>query len=453
MLATLSDVRASAVARWREALVGASLIGVMSWAVAAPGTAALPSDPAPTEWMQGAPPSADRMVTLANGGFGYPRSRWSFSNMRRLLPTANVWRGEGPVAPLLPADGIQFSVSEIPFTDMRGGTHKFSELMSLTDADGIIVLHRGRVVYERYAGVLRPHTPHAAMSVTKSLLGTLAEMLVEEGRLDPVAPVTHYVPELAGTAFDGANVRQLLDMTVAVKYSEKYADPSAQIWSYFRAVGVAPRPVGYVGPANLYDFLKALKRDGEHGAEFSYKTVDAEALGWVLKRATGESLADLVSEMIWRPMGAEQDGYFDIDSQGTECAGGGFNATLRDLARFGEVMRNNGRYNGHQIVPADAVSRIRRGGNRARFAKAGYETLPGWSYTSMWWVSHDDHGAFEARGIFGQAIYVDPRAEMTIVRLASGPRAANEANDWVTLPAFRAVGEVMISGAKSSMTR
>lgn len=128
-----------------------------------------------------------------------------------------------------------------------------------------------------------------------------------------------------------------------------------------------------------------------------------------------------------------------VDSIGSESGGGGLNTTLRDLARFGETMRNGGRFNGQQIIPAEVVADIRRGGDPAKFAKAGYATLPGWSYRSMWWVSNDDHGVFEARGIHGQRIYVDPKAELTIVRYASHPIAANGANDPVTHRAYRAL--------------
>ena len=112
-----------------------------------------------------------------------------------------------------------------------------------------------------------------------------------------------------------------------------------------------------------------------------------------------------------------------MDPTGVEFAGGGLNLTLRDLARFGEMMRLGGRFNGQQIVPAAVVDDIRRGGDREQFAGAGYKMLPGWSYRSMWWVSHNAHGAFTARGIHGQAIYVDPAAEMVIARFASHPLA------------------------------
>ena len=134
-----------------------------------------------------------------------------------------------------------------------------------------------------------------------------------------------------------------------------------------------------------------------------------------------------------------------IDSENTEFAGGGLNTGLRDLARFGEMMRNDGRFNGQQIIPKAVVDDIRGGGDKAQFAKAGYPTLPGGSYRNMWWVLHNADGAFAARGIHGQTIYIDPKAEMVIARYASFPMAANAFNDPTTLPAFQALADKLMA--------
>jgi CubicO group peptidase (beta-lactamase class C family) len=310
--------------------------------------------------------------------------------------------------------------------------------------DGIVVLHRGRIVYERYAGVFRPEGQHIAMSVTKSFFGTIGAILVAEGRLDENAKVGTIVPELRDSAFGDATVRQLLDMRTGLKYSENYADPNAEIWNHVRAGGVLPRPPGYTGPQTFYEFLQTVKKEGEHGGPFAYKTVNSDALGWVIRRVTGKSIGQNLSERIWSRLGMEQDAYFAVDSVGNEFAGGGLNAGLRDLARFGEMMRNDGRYGGEQIVPKAVVDDIRGGGDRSAFPSASYPTLPGWSYRNMWWVSNNAHGVYAARGIHGQAIYVDPRAEMVIARFASFPNAANGFNDPTSLPAYAALAQYLM---------
>ena len=163
----------------------------------------------------------------------------------------------------------------------------------------------------------------------------------------------------------------------------------------------------------------------------------------MVQRASGTSFADLLEQRIWGKLGAEQDAYIVVDQVGTQFAGGGMSASLRDMARFGEAMRNNGRFNGQQIVPEAVVADIRAGGDAAKFADAGYATLPGWSYRNMWWVAGEEQGMFAARGIHGQTIYVDPKAEMVIARFASNPVAANGANDPVSLPAYAALAKYL----------
>jgi len=276
-------------------------------------------------------------------------------------------------------------------------------------------------------------------------VGTLAAILADEGRLDPSAPVTKYVPELKDSAYGDATVRQVMDMTIGVRYSERYADPKAEIWDYARAGGMVARGPDYAGPKSFYEFLVALKKEGEHGERFAYKTVNAEVLAWIVRRVSNQSLADLLSEKIWRRIGAEQDAYFMVDRIGTESGGGGLNTVLRDFARFAETMRNGGRApNGQQVIPKAVVEDIRRGGDPAKFAKAGYKLLPGWSYRNMWWVTNNPHGAFAARGIHGQSIYIDPKAEMVIVRYAAHPVATNAGNDPLTLPAYQAMAEALM---------
>jgi CubicO group peptidase (beta-lactamase class C family) len=144
-------------------------------------------------------------------------------------------------------------------------------------------------------------------------------------------------------------------------------------------------------------------------------------------------------------MGAEQDAYMTVDAKGTPFAGGGLSAGLRDLGRIGLLMLNGGEINGTRLFPSAVVETIRAGGDREAFARAGYKALEGGSYRSMWWVFHNPHGAFAARGVHGQTIYVDPTAEMVIVRFASYPVAKSSAIDPISLPAYQAVAEHLMS--------
>jgi CubicO group peptidase (beta-lactamase class C family) len=412
------------------------LLGHSGWAQTPEFDDAVKSDPNRLMLMRGSPPPATKTVRVTDGTWReFPYSRWAFSHTRELLPSADVWRGDAPVSKLPRAER---DLDEVAYTDLDGHPRTWAQMLSLTWTDGIIVLYQGRVVYEKYFGALAPNRQHIDMSVTKSFGGTLAAMLAARGKLEVSAPVTKYVPELKSTAWADATVQQVMDMTVGVDYSEDYADPNSGISNFLRAGGFLPIDANYKGPQTLYDFILTLKKSGAHGARFDYKSPNAQVLAWVLKRITGQPLSTLLSQEIWQKLGAEEDAYYVVDSVGTEQASGGLNTTLRDLARFGEMMRNDGRFNGQQIVPASVVADIRKGGDRDKFAITANKALHNWSYHNQWWIS--DWGAFCALGINGQALYIDPKSELVIARYASHPLAPNGANHAVSLPAYRAIG-------------
>ena len=403
------------------------------------------SDPNVMGWMQGAPPPPDKQVRFDDGGmYTFPKLRWAYSNIRRLVPTTNVARGTGPVTVLPRAD--RDDIDGVRFTPLGGSdTMSWAESLGANYTDGIVVLYRGRIVHERYFGALDAQRAHIAWSVTKSFFGLIAATLIVEGRLDPQALVSAYVPELNGSGLGSATLRQVLDMTTSIHYSEDYTDPEAGVWQHGRAGGILSRTPEQIGPASFYEFLATLQQDGPHGQVFAYKTVNTDVLGWVLRRVTGLPLGELLSQRLWSQLGAEQDGHLMVDASGTEFAGGGFNCGLRDLARFGELLRNDGLWNGRQVVPKAAIDDIRGGADPAHFTPAGYLTLPGASYRNMWWVVHNEHGAYCARGIHGQGVYVDPAAEMVIARFASHHIAGNMGIDPTTLPAYHALARHLMA--------
>ena len=402
------------------------------------------SDPVTMGWMVGAPPPPDKLIRFSDGSWlRFPQTRWSFSNIRQLIPTKMVARGDGPVSVLPRAE--RDDIDAVTFQPLgRTDAMTWERSLAANYTDGILILHRGHIVYERYFGALAVDRPHIAFSVTKSFVATVAAMLVVEGALDEHATVASYLPELRDAGLGDATIRQLLDMTTSPDYTEDYADPKSAVWEMSRAGGFLARPPGYTGPESFFDYIKTVKKAGSHGATVVYKTLNTDTLGAVLRRVTGRPLSQLLSERIFSLLGAEHDAYFTVDPTGAEWAGAGLNLTLRDLARFGETMRLDGRFNNRQIVPKAVVDDVRCGADRELFAKAGYQLLPGWSYRNMWWVSHNPHGAFTARGIHGQAIYIDPTAEMVVVRFASHPLAANSNYDATSLPAYDAVARHLL---------
>lgn len=407
--------------------------------------AAQNSTPYTLGWMQGFPPVADKTIRFTDPDyFAFPKLRWTVCHFRELMPSVAVRNGHEGIS-VLPVD-LDSGLDAVAFAPLGGGEPMtWNAAFDTNYTDGLLVLHHGRVVYERYDGCLDEDTLHGAMSVTKSLTGLMAEVLIAEGTLDETALLRNVIPELEKIAFGDATERQVLEMTTALNYSEDYSDPEAEVWTYAEAGSPLPKPEGYEGPRSYFEYLQTVQKKGEHGEAFGYKTVNSDAAGWLIARTTGVSAADYLSNRIWSQIGAEREAFYTVDSIGTPFAGGGFNATLRDIARFGQLVLQNGEWNGEQLIPAAAIARIREGGDTDVFAKAGYDLLPGWSYRGMWWVSHDDHGAFAARGVHGQTVWVDPAADMVIVRFASNPVAGNAASDPTSLPAYRAVADYLMA--------
>ncbi len=402
------------------------------------------SDPNTWEWMVGAPPPPEKIIRFADNSYAqFPQWRWTVCNFQQLMPTKAVSRSLSPVAPLERTEiaGID-EVSFIPLGATEPMT--WQESLAANFTDGMLVMHHGKVAYETYSGCLDSAKRHGAMSMTKSFVGTLAEMLVADGQLDENRFVSEYIPELAESAFGNATVRQVMDMTTGLQYSEDYANPEAEIWQHAAAGNPLPKPEDYTGPRSYFEYLQTVQPQGEHGVSFGYKTINTDTLGWLISRVTGQSLTEVLSEKIWSQIGAEQDAFLSVDSIGTPFAGGGMSLGLQDLARFGQMMLDEGRVGENQVIPTSVIESIQTGGDRDAFADAGYSLLEGWSYRSMWWVTHNDHGAYMARGVYGQVLYIDPTADMVIARFASFPVAGNAAIDPKSLPAYQALAEYLM---------
>ncbi|WP_185965052.1 serine hydrolase domain-containing protein [Glacieibacterium frigidum] len=339
-------------------------------------------------------------MTAANWR-AHPYAPWAFRNVAAFLPVATVPAGRAtPLPDGRPLDGVDLA-----------GTH----------VDGLIVVHRGAVVQETYAEGMTAATRHLCFSVTKSLVGLLAELLIADGAIDPAATADTLVPELAGTAFGGATLRALLDMVDGVPFDETYADDSAQIHHYSKHFWGD-------GEGGVLAALQALP-SAAPGAGFAYRTAVSDVVGLMLERSTNQPLEVLVARHIWGPAGAADDAHWVRDTGGRVIASAGFACTLRDLARVGVWLLGLG---------GPAAASIARGGDRAAFAASGQCTRPGYSYRSHWWIDHAA-GAWNALGVFGQRLHVVPDADLVIARFGSHPVASNVGTDALHARAFAAV--------------
>ena len=399
---------------------------------------AVETDPVVLGLMQGAPVPAERQVRWTDGSmWRFPQQRWAFSHMRELVPTVNIGRA-GPVS-VLPA-ALRDDLDDVTLTSLDGVTMTWRESLAATYTDAILVMKDGVVVQERYFGVTTPATQHILFSVTKSFVGTIAEMLIEEGRLDPGAKAAAYVPELAGSGLGDATVREILDMRTGLAFSEDYVPGQTGLTDVQRmsiATGWVPRLADYEGPDGNFAFVASLGKNAAHGGDFVYRTPNTTALQWIVERIADQSLAAQIEARFWAPMGMEHDAALGVDRLGTGFGGGGLMASLRDIARIGEMMRRSGRFNGQQIVPEAVVERIFAGGDPAAFVACQYTGNLDGNYGSQWW--HRAGGQLMAMGVHGQGIYVDRAAGVVIARLASHPVASNRGNAAVTTPAYDAL--------------
>jgi len=391
-----------------------------------------------SDLMQGLPPAADRIVGVHNWST-YPYLRWGFLHTREVVPTARIERGNGPVTPLDPDPRDVLGVS-YPWAGER---LTVAEMVDRTYTDGFLVLHRGRVAHEHYGPGMTPATTHLLQSVSKSIAGTVAGVLVGRGLLDPEAPVTQYVTELAGTSFEGATVRHVLDMRTGTAYDETYDNPAADVYLTEVLAGWRP-PAGPLAAANVYEQIAALGNARAHGAAFDYRSILTELLGWVLERASGVRYPELVSEALWSRIGAEQDADITI-RHGVTLPDGGICTTLRDLARFALMHLREGRVGETQVVPRDWVLDTRRGDDAAREAYAnavGLDVHPGEMYRNQWWVYRGD-AVYAGLGIHGQLVYINVPADVVCVKLSTWPSPIDDELEGCATAAFGAIAAAL----------
>jgi CubicO group peptidase (beta-lactamase class C family) len=332
-------------------------------------------------------------VTLANWRSA-PFNRWGFQHVRELIPSADI-----------PSDPRR--IRELPVES--GEKLALDEFLAETETDALVILHRGRLIAEHYANGMTLETPHILMSVSKSMMGLLFGSL----GIDPERPVTDFVPELDATAYAGASVRHLLDMRAGVRFEEDYLATSGTIVEYRKATGWNPLGSGDA-PGDLHSFYQVLKeRDGAHGGRFHYISTNSDLLGWVIERASGRRFADLMSELLWRPIGAERSAYITVDRFGAPRCAGGMCTTARDLARVGQWMIER---------PSPWIEDLERNGERKAWDAGSFVAyFPGMPihYRSQWYVLHGGSPLVFGLGIHGQNLFIDRKNQLVIAKLSS----------------------------------
>ena len=362
-----------------------------------------------------------------------PRNRWSFQHVREVMPTVEVWRGEGSRRPLERADR---DLDRLAVTDSAGRPTTLAGLLDETYTDGFIVLKDGAVAYERYLNGMGERTLHLSQSVGKSVVVAVAGILVGRGLLDPAQPITDYLPELEATAYRGARLQHVLDMTTGVRFDETYENPYCEMGKLDVAAGWNPPPPGsdpdFPWPGHVWELILSLKEATRpHGEAFEYRSIETDVLAFAMERVSGRRLAQLVSEELWQKLGVDECACFTVDSSGYALADGGFNATLRDYARFGQMILDGGA----GIVPAAWIETTRNGVHRPGFGAP----IPEGAYHNQFWIEDPRSKNLMCRGVFGQLIWIDFARRIVVVKLSSWPDFYNLDYSAATLKACHAI--------------
>ena len=294
--------------------------------------------------MKGFPPKEPNQATLDNWRKA-PYCHWAFHHVRELVPSAEIQNNPMNVWEL---ESGTFDTSKIGL----------DEALIQTDTDALVVIHDNKLVFETYRNGMTSRDPHILMSVSKSMLGLIAGTLVERNELSEEDLITKYIPELADSAYAEATVRNLLDMRVGVFFNEDYLATEGPIIDYRYAANWNPVPKDREA-GDLRSFMSSLtEADGSHGGRFHYVSPNTDLLAWVFERATGTRYADLVSDRLWKPLGAEASGYITVDRIGGARAAGGKCFLARDLARVGMMVSNDGQREAIQVIPKKWINDI-----------------------------------------------------------------------------------------------
>jgi len=356
----------------------------------------------------------------------------NFAKINELYPTTLL------TAASTPYDFPSGEPLELPDRfSFEGKDFSVDDFLALTDTSALLVIQEGSVRFEEYFLTGGRDVNWLSMSVAKSFTSTLIGIAYDEGLINSLDdPITDYVPELAGSAYDGVAIVDILEMSSGAAWNEDYADPDSDVMRMSKIMGIG---------GSLDKFTADIKPERVPGTYNRYNSADTQALGMLVSRATGRSLTQYMQEKLWEPLGTESDAYWIIDDFDVEMAFAGLNATARDYAKIGELFRNKGSWFGKQIVSEDWVT------NATHSSKA--HLLPGenpasdypMGYGYQWWLMDGDEGEYSAIGVYNQFIYVNPTKDLVIVKLSAFSDYATVETEegyreFQTIELFRAIG-------------
>ncbi|MFM6321437.1 MAG: serine hydrolase domain-containing protein [Microcystis panniformis] len=348
----------------------------------------------------------------------------NFREMRKIFPSQPIKASNSPY--FFKEDLHNLDVTY----EFRGHKNKMSEFLEKTETTGILVIKDEKIFYEKYFQGNSNLDKNTSWSVAKSFTSALVGIAISEGYITSVDDkITKYLPELINSGYQNVSIKQVLQMSSGVKFSEDYDNDSSDISKLLPQLFLYMQPIKKV----------VLNFPSEYtpGTRFHYISLDTQILGLLIERATGQKFASYFETKLWQPLGAESDAFWLTDNHHTELTFCCLNATLRDYAKFGLLYLNQGYFNGRQIVPESWIKESIVPDSPHLQAGATSEEYGKWGYQYQWWIPTDSNGDYSAVGVWGQYIYVAPKEKVVIVKTSSGLTKPQDDDEAVAL--FRAI--------------
>ena len=389
--------------------------------------------------MVGSPPPENYQVNLGNWR-KYPYTSWSFVNVRSLIPTAKIDTNK--------TSQLLFKKNLTDFYEMKINhhdvSHDFIDVLKYCNTDSFLVLHKGVLIFEYFNNFTSKDTPHIIFSISKSLTSLLTGILFHQNLFSLDQTVSSIIPETKGTAYEEATIRNVLDMNVASKFIEDYTG-KADIFKKYRF------STGWDLPENetkenfncLYDFLTNMPASTiAHGTKYHYCSPNSDLLGWILEKVSKKKFYNLMSNFLFQPSGAIHDANITLDTLGASRSAGGISLSPYDLLLIAELVRCEGSNNNGQIIPASWINDfINYSDNSCYLNQDDLKRFPKGNYRSKWYQTGFDDNEFCAIGIHGQNIWINPKKELTIVRLSSAADPINIQTEELMFSTFKKIAE------------
>ena len=392
----------------------------------------------PNKIMKGSPPPREYQVTLENWR-KYPYNVWAFVNVRSIIPTSPIMfdqkRRIDVVKKLVDLNDINISHNNVK--------KNLKDILVDSNTDSFLVMQKGKLVFEFFDNFTTYETPHIIFSISKSLTSLLAGILVEKNLINVNTIVSKILPETIGTAYEDATIRNVLDMNVASNFIEDYSGEAEIFKNYRSSTGWDVLSNENETKINgLHDFLSSMpKSSNSHGKKYHYCSPHSDLLGWIIERVSGEKYSKVISDLLFKPSGLTNHADVTLDKFGATRSAGGISITPYDLLLISEMVRNNGVNKNGQIVPENWIDDIKKyKDNSCYLNQDKLERFPNGNYRSKWYQTGFDENEFCAIGIHGQNIWINPKKELTIIRMSSASDPINIKTEELMFSVFKEIG-------------